>query len=305
MQFLHKAIGGAMQIEYLKEFLLLASNMSFTKTSAETYQTQSTLSRHIAAIEEEIGAKLFIRDTHHVRLTEIGKAFYEDSQITIEDFDRSMRHVESLKKRGEILRIGYLYDAARGLLPLISEAILRSNSNIVPEYQALEYGDLMQRLRQRQIDLCVTLDIDPDLGDSFCRVYIGRDTYYATMPKDHELAGRESVTLEDLSKQPIIFPDPKAMGAINAYYRRALKASEYGIEPAAYYKDIPSLAYQVECGMGLALVFGHHQERYGDRIAFVPIADLAQSCRVCIMWDKRIENVVQGSWVQELRALEK
>lgn len=215
-----------------------------------------------------------------------------------------MRHVESLKRRGEILRIGYLYDAARGLLPLISEAILRSNSNIVPEYQALEYGDLMQRLRQRQIDLCVTLDIDPDLGDSFCRVYIGRDTYYATMPKDHELAGRESVTLEDLSKQPIIFPDPKAMGAINAYYRRALKASEYGIEPAAYYKDIPSLAYQV-MRQGLALVFRHHQERYGDRIAFVPIADLAQSCRVCIMWDKRIENVVQGSWVQELRALEK
>ena len=294
-----------MQIEHLKEFLLLASNMSFTKTSAETYQTQSTLSRHIAAIEEEIGAKLFTRDTHHVRLTEIGKAFYEDSKITVEDFDRSIQHVESLKKRKEVLRIGYLYDAARGLLPLISQAIARSDCEVVPEYQTLEYGELMQRFRQRQIDLCVTLDVDSEFGDSYCRVCIGRDVYYAAMPKGHTLANKESVTLEELSGQPMIFPDPKAMGAIHNYYRRALKADEYGIEAVAYYKDVPSLAYQIESGMGLALILGHHRPHYSERIAFVPIADLAQSCQISILWDKRVENVVHGSWAHELKALEK
>lgn len=301
--FCTRRLGDPVQIEYLKEFLLLASNMSFTQTSAETYQTQSTLSRHIAAIEEEIGAKLFMRDTHHVRLTEIGKAFYEDSKITVQDYDHAIQHVESLKKRGEILRIGYLYDAARGLLPLMSQALSKSNSKIIPEYQSLEYGDLMKRLRQRQVDLCVTMDIDPDIGDSYNRVCIGEDTYCAAMPKDHALADRDSVTLEDLSNQPMIFPDPKAMGAIHAYYRRVIRADEYGIEAAAYYKDIPSLAYQVESGMGLALIFGHHKNRYGDRIAFVPIADLTYSCRICILWDKRIESVVHGSWAQELRAL--
>lgn len=55
-----------MKIEVLNEFLLLATNLSFTETARSLYVSQSVLSSHIIGLEKELGVRLFVRDRHSV-----------------------------------------------------------------------------------------------------------------------------------------------------------------------------------------------------------------------------------------------
>lgn len=68
-----------MRMDILKEFTSLARNLNFSTTARELYITQSTLSKHIALLEKELGAVLFARDSHKVELTEAGTLSLEDA----------------------------------------------------------------------------------------------------------------------------------------------------------------------------------------------------------------------------------
>ena len=66
-----------MNIEYLKTFVLLAENGSFSKTAKEQVLVQSTVSSRISELEKEIGQKLFVRNKNYSELTLAGKALLE------------------------------------------------------------------------------------------------------------------------------------------------------------------------------------------------------------------------------------
>lgn len=293
-----------MQTEHIREFLMLASTMSFSRTAKNLYITQSALSRHIAAIEDELGAKLLIRDSHHVRLTDIGRSFLRDSELTISAYDNSLDHVKQLRQENKhVLRVGYIYDAGRAYLPRMTKALAQAVSDIAPRYRSLEYGELMNALMERKVDVAITMGIDGRSQDTVRWVCLDEDRYWAAVPKGHVLAREESVTLERLAREPLIFPDPKAMGPIVDFFARAIRANEFGITPCAYYVDIPSLIYQIEAGEGVSLVFSHHRKRYSDTVAFVPIEDLTESANIAIAWEAKSEELIPGSWAKAFERL--
>jgi DNA-binding transcriptional LysR family regulator len=72
-----------MDIRYLFEFVNVAEKLNFSDAADDLFMSQATLSKHIAAMEEELGCKLFDRSTHQVALTESGKIAADNSiQIT-------------------------------------------------------------------------------------------------------------------------------------------------------------------------------------------------------------------------------
>ena len=61
-----------MDLRVLHYFLTVAREQSFTKAAEQLNITQPTLSRQLAALEEELGAKLFNRGGHQITLTNEG-----------------------------------------------------------------------------------------------------------------------------------------------------------------------------------------------------------------------------------------
>lgn len=62
-----------MTTERLFEFLVLSQTLSFSAAAKKLFMTQSSLSRHIAELEQELGVKVLERSTHSVRLTHAGR----------------------------------------------------------------------------------------------------------------------------------------------------------------------------------------------------------------------------------------
>lgn len=93
--------------ELYKVFYYVAKKLSFSDAAAALYISQSAVSQSIKLLEEQLGAKLFLRNTKHVRLTPDGEVLYkhvEQAFNFIKTGERSLQETHALQ-RGE-LRIG-------------------------------------------------------------------------------------------------------------------------------------------------------------------------------------------------------
>lgn len=93
-----------MDFHELEAFNALAKYLHFAKASQALHTSPSALSRLVSRLEEELGARLFERDTRRVALTEDGEAFLAFAR-------------DSLHRRDDLrLRIGKQGDELRGIL---------------------------------------------------------------------------------------------------------------------------------------------------------------------------------------------
>lgn len=68
-----------MNSQELKCFVVAADRLNFTRAAKELYVTPPTVTHHIQHLENELGVKLFIRDSKSVQLTTAGEIFYHDA----------------------------------------------------------------------------------------------------------------------------------------------------------------------------------------------------------------------------------
>ena len=70
-----------MDIEYLREYLAVADDLSLTVAARRLHTTQSTLSKHMAALEQDMGADLLRRVRNGVELTPAGAVLYRHARM--------------------------------------------------------------------------------------------------------------------------------------------------------------------------------------------------------------------------------
>lgn len=73
-----------MNLKQLEAFVQVAEMGSFSKAAKELYLTQPTISAHISALEKELNARLFIRNTKEVSLSDDGKDLYKYAKQIME-----------------------------------------------------------------------------------------------------------------------------------------------------------------------------------------------------------------------------
>ena len=83
-----------MDFRILRYFLNVAKEQSFTKAAQQLHITQPTLSRQLAALEEELGVTLFARSGRNITLTEEGILF---KRRALEILDLEERTLDELK----------------------------------------------------------------------------------------------------------------------------------------------------------------------------------------------------------------
>ena len=66
-----------MKLRQLEIFVYVADTRSFSKAAKQLYLTQPTVSAQIATLEKELQARLFVRNTKEVELSEDGEKLYQ------------------------------------------------------------------------------------------------------------------------------------------------------------------------------------------------------------------------------------
>ncbi|HWJ17761.1 MAG TPA: LysR family transcriptional regulator [Geobacterales bacterium] len=83
----------------MRAFVRSADLGSFSKAAAESGAKISTVSRHISALEADLGAALLNRSTRRIALTEAGRAFYERAVLIVAEVEDARRMTSALNSR--------------------------------------------------------------------------------------------------------------------------------------------------------------------------------------------------------------
>ena len=170
---------------HVRQFLAVVDAGSFTQAAARVRITQPTLSVGIAEMEKLMGAKLFIRDRKHVRMTEAGAKFLPIAR----QLEQGFRAAESLTleddKRWPQVRLGLL----RSLSGAMSQAAVSTLSEIY-DLEIVEGSahDLRTALASGRLDAALTLLRPEDMADG--AVALMSEPYVMMVPPSHALAGQ-------------------------------------------------------------------------------------------------------------------
>lgn len=88
-------------LAHLRGFEAAARHLSFTLAADELHLTQSSISRQVQGLEEEMGKPLFLRRTRELELTVAGQKLYRSVRSAINDIDRTVAEIRgtALRKR--------------------------------------------------------------------------------------------------------------------------------------------------------------------------------------------------------------
>jgi len=149
----------------LRLFMQVAYNRSFSETGRLTNVSQPALSRTIRLLEEQLGTRLFDRDSRNVRLTSAGEALLPIVERLAADFDHAFSELAQnfAGERGRVV-VGALPSVAAGDLPLAIAALLQSHPKVEVIVRDQLSGNLYQQMQERQVDLAITT---PPSADGF------------------------------------------------------------------------------------------------------------------------------------------
>ena len=80
----------------LRYFISVAKRKNFALAAMDQHVVPSTMSRQIAALEEEFGTPLFTRTTHRVELTEAGARLFEQATSYLVQYEKINANVRNL-----------------------------------------------------------------------------------------------------------------------------------------------------------------------------------------------------------------
>jgi DNA-binding transcriptional LysR family regulator len=136
----------------LRSFLAVAQTLSFTQAARRLALRQSTVSQHVTRLENEIGRRLFERNTHAVALTADGEAMVGFATAILDTGERARRHFAGAQLQG-VVRFGVSEDLVQTELPEILRAFTRSHPGIRLDLTVALSGTLHERLAAGELDL--------------------------------------------------------------------------------------------------------------------------------------------------------
>ena len=133
----------------LRSFEAVARLLSFRAAAQELHLTQSAVSRQIQALEEELGAQLFVRGTRHVELTAAGASLQRAVLPLLQRLDATVRQIRLARGRRQVSISTFASFASLWLLPRL-EAFQRQHPDIDIRVSAT---DNMADLDDPELDL--------------------------------------------------------------------------------------------------------------------------------------------------------
>lgn len=196
-----------MELNYVKEFLELAENCNFQETADSLFIAQSTLSRHMKALEEDLGVQLFDRTMRNAKLSDAAQLFlpYARDLIQIEERGRKML-ADYIRSSQGTITIGAIPSMSHyninEILAEFSKKYKSFSLNLI-EGDTME---LAQMLQEGLLDFAYMRDVsgDNEMWQQFSRICIGHDYLSAVISKSHPLANRESISIKELQNEKLI-----------------------------------------------------------------------------------------------------
>lgn len=195
-----------MNIDDLKYFIKVFENENLTKSAKELFITQQALSQKISKLEEEIGVKLFERNSRGVNPTEFAEYFYPKAKGLKKHFDDFKGDVyNKADKEKKKLKIGF----SPGTLQVLNAQNILENSRkeLGIEIEISEFADVdcEKNVLNNNLDLAIT--VNPQNSEDFNFKSLYKDNFAVVVKKNDSLAKEDELKFVDIKNRKLILLD--------------------------------------------------------------------------------------------------
>ena len=236
-----------MELNALRQFMVVARLEHLSRAAEELHVAQPSLSRTIARLEAELGAALFDR-AGRLQLNETGRVFRRYVERSLGELDAGRRAVlDAIAHGGGTVRL-----ASETFLTLTGPlaAFKRSHPTVEVELHWAPADDMLRLLRTQEVELCVASQ--PIYAEGLMSARLFNDQVGVATGLDHPLAGRGSVTVDELAGESFIT-------ARKGHWQRRLLDrlfAERGLTPKVVCEvdELSAVADLIVAGLGIGLV---------------------------------------------------
>ncbi|GLX08640.1 LysR family transcriptional regulator [Microbispora sp. NBRC 16548] len=268
----------------LEAFLTLAEELHFGRTAERLRVSTSRISQTIAKLERRVGVPLFDRTSRRVELTPLGRRLHEEVrpawQQIISAFEQAVAAGRGLTGT---LRVAFVGAAGGQLLVGAAELLRRREPGCDVQLREAQMVDLMPWLRDGEVDVALGTFPVEEPGIATGPVLVSEARMLA-VPSGHPFARRESVSLEDLARVPLLQLPGTLPDSLREDRTPRTTPSGRVIEPGPSAATFNEMLTLIGAGHGV-LPVGAQARRYYVRpdVAYIPFSD-APPLRWGLLW---------------------
>jgi DNA-binding transcriptional LysR family regulator len=200
-----------MDIRQIELFVAAAEEQNFTRAARREHIVQSGLSVAIRALEDELGAQLFVRSTRRVQLSEAGRHFLPEARRVLLAV-RAARDAVAALKGGLVGRLAI--GAVQSLHPLLDlPALLQAFRKLYPMVEIVVRGNtftdvLGQALRDGSLDLAF-MPVSEVLPTGLAHDVLFSEPMVVVASADHTIGRRREINLPELASEEFVDFSPR------------------------------------------------------------------------------------------------
>ena len=201
-------------LRQLEAFLAVAEELHFGRAAERLSVSAPWMSHTVRDLERALRVELLTRTTRSVQLTPAGQVFaglasQVLTELVVGDQDRA-QHGRDIAATGA-LRLGYTIGAGLEIVVSLLRTYREREPEAGIETEEFDFSDPSAGLRDNRVNAAV---VRPPLGlAGLVSVELATERMVASLPDNHPLAARESLSVADVLPEPIVAaPSPRGRG---------------------------------------------------------------------------------------------
>lgn len=240
--------GEIMNLENIKCFISLAECLNFTKAAEKEHITQTSMSRKIGSLEQELNVPLFYRDNRQVELTGAGKEFYVRAVKMMEYYDHTVSNIQNIHNGfTKELKIGVGIYEHKLLSPFLNRFVKEYPQTRISCMQ-FRYYPLLEQFRQNLLDVIFTSDqfLGELTEENIRKHLISNENWKVGIHGTSPLADLPSLSHDSLKDELLITMNEGSVSQILDYYRNS-----FTLRDATYVNSYETKIMMINAGLGV------------------------------------------------------
>ena len=285
-----------MKLHLLRYFSVLAEELHFGRAAERLAITQPPLSSGIKALEDELGVRLFERNSKHVELTPAGRAYLAEVRLVLDRVAQAGETARAVAggQRGR-LDVGFTGSMVYRDMPRIVRAFHAQAPGMEVNLREMSSSEQIEALLHRQIHVgFINTSAVPARLRS---VPLADDHFMCCLPDAHPLAGAARIDLRTLANETFVMFSREVAPAnhdnVIALLHRA------GIHPQTRHaaRQWLTVVALVASGMGVGLVPASMARAGITGARFVPLQGLEHPTVGVLAWHAELVSPAMETFI--------